>query len=183
MRVSFAKATIALRSLVPGQRQPLSQKSSKLACIASVAAASCWAPTESSTAPTPPELELESSPVPTRLNQLRKTLKSRRALEAAEEEGEDGGAETGAEGRRRGTGSRDSSLNPMLSNSSCSNESIGKSGRSTVFRGGHVTPPAFNRLSDSQSVYGRRTLGWWTSLDTSVIRVITRKHVHDFADS
>ena len=124
--MSFAKAFIALRSFVPGQRQPLSQKSSKLACIASVAAASCWAPTERSTAPNPPELELESSQVPTRLNQLRKTLKSRRELEVAEEEGEDGGAETGAEERRRGAGSRDSSLD-----SSCSNESIGKDGQST----------------------------------------------------
>ena len=99
----------------------MSQTSPKLACVASVAAASCWAPTERSTAPTPPELELEGSPVPTRLNhQMRKTLESRRELETAEEEGEEEEAETGAEGRRRGTGSRDSSLD-----SSCSNESIG----------------------------------------------------------
>ena len=101
----------------------MSQTSPKLACVASVAAASCWAPTERSTAPTPPELELEGSPVPTRLNQLRKTLESRRELETAEEEGEEEEAETGAVGRRRGTGSRASSLD-----SSCSNESIGKGG-------------------------------------------------------
>ena len=48
------------------------------------------------------------------------TLESRRELETAEEEGEEEEAETGAKGRRRGTGSRDSSLD-----SSCSNESIG----------------------------------------------------------
>ena len=57
------------------------------------------------------------------------TLESRRELETAEEEGEEEEAETGAEGRRRGTGSRASSLD-----SSCSNESIGKGGCS-VCRG------------------------------------------------